>query len=134
MGEGTGVRPALRQRILVNNESLLLLNPLLPPCPARAMSLTAMQTERLWEPPVLVIEPARGFGVFRPKELWDFWDYRELLYFLVWRDVKVRYKRSAPHGRSSSPLSAPSSSRSSSAAWPGSARTAFLIPFSPMRG
>jgi homopolymeric O-antigen transport system permease protein len=31
----------------------------------------------------------RGFGL---RELWD---YRELLYFLVWRDVKVRYKQTA---------------------------------------
>jgi lipopolysaccharide transport system permease protein len=31
----------------------------------------------------------RGFGL---KELWD---YRELLYFLIWRDVKVRYKQTA---------------------------------------
>ena len=34
----------------------------------------------------------RGFSL--PK--WrDVWDYRELLQFLVWRDVKVRYKQSA---------------------------------------
>jgi lipopolysaccharide transport system permease protein len=62
------------------------------------MSLTAMQTQRPWVPPALVIEPARGFGAFRPKDLWAFWafwDYRELLYFLVWRDVKVRYKQTA---------------------------------------
>ena len=25
----------------------------------------------------------------------DFWRYRELLYFLAWRDVKVRYKQAA---------------------------------------
>lgn len=25
--------------------------------------------------------------------LWDFWNYRELLYFLVWKDIKVRYKQ-----------------------------------------
>lgn len=25
----------------------------------------------------------------------DLWDYRELLYFLVWRDIKVRYKQTA---------------------------------------
>jgi lipopolysaccharide transport system permease protein len=60
-----------------------------------------MQRQRPSVPPVLVIEPARGFGAFRPKELWAFWafrafwDYRELLYFLVWRDVKVRYKQTA---------------------------------------
>ncbi len=33
-------------------------------------------------------------GIFLPK--WrDVWDYRELLLFLVWRDIKVRYKQSA---------------------------------------
>ena len=36
------------------------------------------------------IEPPRGWFNLRLKELWD---YRELLYFHVWRDVKVRYKQ-----------------------------------------
>ena len=35
---------------------------------------------------------SRGWAPLRLKELWD---YRELLYFLVWRDVKVRYKQTA---------------------------------------
>lgn len=39
-----------------------------------------------------VIEPRRGWASLRLRELWD---YRELLYFLVWRDVKVRYKQTA---------------------------------------
>src|SRR6516164_5654978 len=38
------------------------------------------------------IEPPRGWFDLRLKELWD---YRELLYFLVWRNVKVRYKQTA---------------------------------------
>ena len=38
------------------------------------------------------IEPSRGWFDLRLKELWD---YRELLYFLVWRSVKVRYKQTA---------------------------------------
>ena len=37
-----------------------------------------------------MIEPTRGWGALR---LGDIWEYRELLYFLVWRDVKVRYKQ-----------------------------------------
>lgn len=41
-------------------------------------------------PQTLVIEPTRGWGSLR---LGDVWSYRELLYFLVWRDVKVRYKQ-----------------------------------------
>src|SRR5215469_10768080 len=36
------------------------------------------------------IEPPRGWFNLRLRELWD---YRELLYFLVWRSVKVRYKQ-----------------------------------------
>lgn len=39
-----------------------------------------------------VIKPSQGWAPLRLKELWD---YRELLYFLVWRDVKVRYKQTA---------------------------------------
>src|ERR1700756_5286684 len=42
--------------------------------------------------PVLRIERSRGWVSLRVKELWE---YRELLYFLVWRDVKVRYKQTA---------------------------------------
>ncbi|MQA29573.1 MAG: ABC transporter permease [Luteitalea sp.] len=38
----------------------------------------------------LRIEPSHGWRSLRLKELWD---YRELLYFLTWRDVKVRYKQ-----------------------------------------
>jgi homopolymeric O-antigen transport system permease protein len=36
------------------------------------------------------IEPSGGWTSLRLKELWT---YRELLYFLIWRDVKVRYKQ-----------------------------------------
>ncbi|MCO6045369.1 ABC transporter permease [Aeoliella sp. ICT_H6.2] len=38
----------------------------------------------------LVIEPKRGWIPIDFRELWR---YRELLFFLVWRDVKVRYKQ-----------------------------------------
>ena len=41
-------------------------------------------------PPILVIEPAKGLLSLQLGRLWQ---YRELLYFLVWRDVKVRYKQ-----------------------------------------
>jgi len=43
-------------------------------------------------PPVVHIEPSKGWVSLRLKELWD---YRELLYFLIWRDIKVRYKQTA---------------------------------------
>jgi lipopolysaccharide transport system permease protein len=38
----------------------------------------------------LRIKPSRGWVSLKLKELWE---YRELLYFLTWRDVKVRYKQ-----------------------------------------
>src|SRR3989475_11608640 len=38
------------------------------------------------------IEPPRGLFELRLDEVWA---YRELLYFFVWRDVKVRYKQTA---------------------------------------
>ncbi len=40
--------------------------------------------------PTVVIEPSRGLFHIDLKAIWE---YRELLYFLVWRDVKVRYKQ-----------------------------------------
>jgi len=40
--------------------------------------------------PVIRIEPSTGWVSLKFKELWE---YRELLYFLIWRDIKVRYKQ-----------------------------------------
>ena len=37
-----------------------------------------------------VIQPSRSWVALNLAELWE---YRELLFFLVWRDVKVRYKQ-----------------------------------------
>jgi lipopolysaccharide transport system permease protein len=42
------------------------------------------------ELPVTRIRPSRGWVALNLRELWE---YRELLWFLVWRDVKVRYKQ-----------------------------------------
>ena len=44
------------------------------------------------ELPHLRIEPKRGWV---SVNLQDLWQYRELLFFLAWRDVKVRYKQTA---------------------------------------
>ncbi len=38
----------------------------------------------------IFISPSRGWI---PLKLADLWEYRELLYFLTWRDIKVRYKQ-----------------------------------------
>lgn len=42
--------------------------------------------------PTIVIQPTRGWTSLQLRAVWE---YRELLYFLVWRDVKVRYKQTA---------------------------------------
>ena len=42
--------------------------------------------------PTVVIEPRKSLF---DLDLGSVWEYRELLYFLVWRDVKVRYKQTA---------------------------------------
>jgi lipopolysaccharide transport system permease protein len=41
---------------------------------------------------VTVIRPARGWVSLGLRDLWD---YREMLYLLAWRDVKIRYKQTA---------------------------------------
>lgn len=40
----------------------------------------------------VVIQPTRGLAALQLRALWE---HRELLFFLVWRDVKVRYKQTA---------------------------------------
>ncbi len=42
--------------------------------------------------PSLVIRPSRGWIALN---LADLWQYRELVYFLAWRDIRVRYKQTA---------------------------------------
>jgi lipopolysaccharide transport system permease protein len=42
------------------------------------------------ETPVTRIEPRPGWHLI---DLMELWRYRELLYFLTWRDIKVRYKQ-----------------------------------------
>jgi lipopolysaccharide transport system permease protein len=44
------------------------------------------------ELPTLRIAPSKGWVPLKLNELWE---YRELLGFLVWRDIKVRYKQTA---------------------------------------
>ena len=40
--------------------------------------------------PVIVVKPSKGWISLKLGELWE---YRELFYFLTWRDIKVRYKQ-----------------------------------------
>ena len=53
---------------------------------------SASADEERPEPPLIFIEPSKGWVSLKLHELWV---YRELLYFLTWRDVKVRYKQTA---------------------------------------
>lgn len=53
--------------------------------------MSSVAEEKL-EIPTIIIRPSRGWIALR---LGDLWAYRELLYFLVWRDIKVRYKQTA---------------------------------------
>lgn len=48
-----------------------------------------MSTEAV---PTVVIEPSEGWVSLKLRELWQ---YKELLYFLTWRDIQVRYKQTA---------------------------------------
>jgi lipopolysaccharide transport system permease protein len=41
---------------------------------------------------VTILKPRKGWT---PLDLRELWAYRELLFFLVWRDVKIRYKQTA---------------------------------------
>jgi lipopolysaccharide transport system permease protein len=59
------------------------------------MSATTGNIERvatLPAPPVVHISPPTRWWVLPLAELWE---YRELLYFYVWRELKVRYKQTA---------------------------------------
>ena len=51
-----------------------------------------MHTVRLPAEPLVVIQPTKRWSLLSFK---DIWAYRELLFFLTWRDVKVRYKQTA---------------------------------------
>jgi len=42
------------------------------------------------EVPVVVIRPSRGLAALNLRDLWV---YRELIFFMIWRDLKVRYKQ-----------------------------------------
>src|SRR4029450_2588634 len=49
------------------------------------------------DPPssITIIEPRPGW---RPIQLAEIWQYRDLLFFLAWRDIKVRYKQTVLGG------------------------------------
>jgi lipopolysaccharide transport system permease protein len=58
-----------------------------PPAAAPHLSVPPLPDE-----PLVKIRPRKAWVALN---LADLWDYRELLYFLTWRDIKVRYKQTA---------------------------------------
>jgi lipopolysaccharide transport system permease protein len=54
------------------------------------MEISSKAPITITEPPDVHIEPSRGWVALELRELWK---YREMIYFLTWRDVKVRYKQ-----------------------------------------
>ena len=62
-------------------------NPILTPSNSTASAVARDTGPRQ---PHFVIQPSHGWVSLKLRELWE---YRELLYFLTWRDIKVRYKQ-----------------------------------------
>lgn len=58
----------------------------------REEEITQLASNHTVTLPHLKIVPTRGFVSLKLKELWE---YRELLYFLIWRDIKIKYKQTA---------------------------------------
>ena len=47
-------------------------------------------TDNQTKTPITYLRPAKGLAALNLRDLWE---YRELIYFLTWRDLKVRYKQ-----------------------------------------
>jgi lipopolysaccharide transport system permease protein len=59
----------------------------------RKLAVVSPQSESIYDDlPEIIIRPSKGWAALRLRELWE---YRELLYFLAWRDIKVKYKQAA---------------------------------------
>jgi len=70
------------------NASPLASEPLVSSKPAPSESVSSESF--LEGPPITWIEPSRGWGFPKPGEILQ---HRELLYFLIWREIKIRYKQ-----------------------------------------
>ncbi|HEX2696509.1 MAG TPA: ABC transporter permease [Anaerolineales bacterium] len=46
--------------------------------------------ELIRQPETIYIKPSTGLAALNLRDLWT---YRELVYFMIWRDIKVRYKQ-----------------------------------------
>ena len=52
--------------------------------------IVTSESKAVTSPPMFVIEPTEGFIALDLRELWH---YRDLLYFLTWREISIRYKQ-----------------------------------------
>lgn len=50
----------------------------------------AKSIELVRQPETIFIKPSTGLATLNLRDLWT---YRELVYFMIWRDIKVRYKQ-----------------------------------------
>ncbi len=55
-----------------------------------SLKTKAQKKEALSQEEVLILKASKGWSAINLPELWR---YRELIYFLIWRDIKVRYKQ-----------------------------------------
>lgn len=63
-----------------------------PETAGKPAPLTEVELPKLPAKPLVTIQASKAGAALNLRELWA---YRELLYFLTWRDVKVRYKQTA---------------------------------------
>ncbi len=77
------MRARVRDDVQVTREDLTSVGP---------RSMDKSMSVNVAEPAPTVIEASRGWSSLQLRAVWQ---YRELLYFLVWRDIKVRYKQTA---------------------------------------
>ena len=66
------------------------MTPVLDNATAPTVPAAAGRAEPMVKPAPIVVRPSSGWIALNLAELWQ---YRELLYFMTWRDVKVRYKQ-----------------------------------------
>jgi lipopolysaccharide transport system permease protein len=75
---------------LSTRENVNLLEPVTLPTASNAKQEQLPTAFHLPEEPLVVIEPSRPWVALKFHVLWA---YRVLIYFLIWRDLKVRYKQ-----------------------------------------
>ncbi len=73
------------------NDAATQVEPATMPLPASPEHARTMSDDETSETlPITVIEPAGAWGL---AGIWELWRFRELLLFLAWRDIKIRYKQ-----------------------------------------